>query len=298
MTPEHRSARRKRLTGTDIAKVVGVAPKSWGGPVDIYLEKLGLYEPPETSQMRSGLMLETVIAQMYTEETGIELVRPPDIFVESQEFDWVGASLDYRSLDCRILVDCKNVRTAEGWGPSGTPQVPPYYLTQGQWQLISAKHLGVERFDLAVLIGGCEFRTYSLLPDEKLQTELLTQGEAFWQCVRTRTPPPIGFRESVSPQLTALLYPPENPEPVELGWAGIALANDWVRLGEQINELQAERDNVKAQLIEVLGGHKVGLLPDGRRVEHVLHTTPEKFIPAQTKPESKQSRLYIKKGDA
>lgn len=297
MTPEHKAARRKRLTGTDISKVVGVAPKSWGGPVDVYLEKLGLYEPAETPQMRSGLMMEEVIARMYTEETGVELIRPPDIFVESQEFNWVGASLDYRSLDCLRLVDCKNVRTAEGWGPSGSAVVPAYYACQGQWQLISARHLGVERFDLAVLIGGCEFRSYTLYPDEKLQTELLTQGEAFWRYVIAGSPPPFDYGVSISPQLMAALYPPENPEPLELGYQGLSLADAWNNLGEQIRELTEDRDQVKAQLIEILGGHKVGLLPDGRRVEHVMQITPAKFVPAQTKPESKQSRLYIKKGD-
>lgn len=297
MTPEHKAARRKRLTGTDISKVVGVAPKSWGGPVDVYLEKLGLYEPAQTEQMKSGLMMEDVIARMYVEQTGIELVRPPEIFVQSEEFDWVGASLDYRSLDIRILVDCKNVRTSEGWGPSGSQIFPPYYLTQGQWQLISARHLGVERFDLAVLIGGCEFRTYTLYPDEKLQTELLTQGETFWQCVRSRTPPAIGRCEPVSPQLMSLLYPPEDPAPVELGYQTLSLAEAWSRLGEEITDLQAQRDQVKAQLIEILGGHKVGLLPDGRRVEHVMQITPARLIAEHTKPESKQSRLYIKKGD-
>lgn len=86
------------------------------------------------------------------------------------------------------LLECKtsNGFMAKFWGEPGTDAVPDYYLTQCQWYLGIT---GAETCDLAVLIGGQDFRVYTLARHDELIADMLEAGAAFWKIVQSGVAP-------------------------------------------------------------------------------------------------------------
>jgi predicted phage-related endonuclease len=83
-------------------------------------------------------------------------------------------------------VEIKTARTAEGWGESGTDEVPDAYAIQVQHGMAVT---GLPRCDIAVLIGGSDFRIYAVERDHELIADLILAEAAFWARVDERVPP-------------------------------------------------------------------------------------------------------------
>lgn len=193
----------KRATGigaSEIAAILGLSP--WTTPLDIYLRKAGLVEESgEGNQYTKwGLMLEPVIAQAYTEETGIELIGDGRETFTHPEYDFALCTPDRIAADRSRVVEIKttrftsNDRLAEKWGEPGTDQIPEYYLTQVAWQMAV---LDIDVADLAVLIGGSDFRIYTVNRDRELEATLLDVARRFWfdNVLASEPPPPANDEE-------------------------------------------------------------------------------------------------------
>jgi predicted phage-related endonuclease len=101
------------------------------------------------------------------------------------------------------LVEAKTARAhmAREWGPSETGSAPDVYAAQVTWQMACA---GLPRADIAVLIGGDEFRRYAVGYDAELFGMLLECAERFWRDhVETDTPPAIDGSDACAQYLTA-----------------------------------------------------------------------------------------------
>ncbi len=77
-------------------------------------------------------------------------------------------------------VECKNAsdRNAYQWGPTGTDRVPQYYLLQCFHSMMVTN---LKEWDLAVLIGGNDFRIYHLFADKDLMKVMYQQEEEFFR---------------------------------------------------------------------------------------------------------------------
>lgn len=182
--------RKEIIGGTDISAIAGLNP--WRRPIDVYMEKLGLSEPiPDTEPMRWGRELEGVIATRYEEETGRktflgELSQHP---VEK----WMGGTPD-RIVPPNSGLEIKTSRTDNGWGPPGTDEIPNHYLAQITWYMLLTER---EIWDLAVLIGGSDFRIYTIQYNAKFGDALRTIGREFWfEHVLRQVPPDVDSSES------------------------------------------------------------------------------------------------------
>lgn len=66
--------RTKGIGGTDIGAIIGVNP--WKGPMDVYLEKIGITEPQEDNEaMWWGREMEPTLAKRYAKEKNIEIIH-------------------------------------------------------------------------------------------------------------------------------------------------------------------------------------------------------------------------------
>jgi putative phage-type endonuclease len=262
MDAEHAAERRTCIGSSDSPRLFGF----WGQPLSVYLDKLGLLPDTDSPAMRAGRMLEDVVAQMYAEVSGYEVAPPPVRLMRHPDMPWLGASLDRVSL--RGPVEIKTSRTADGWGEPGTDEIPDAYMVQVQHQLLVACAVsGVDMVaDVAVLIGGQELRTYTVLPCPELQGIILDAARDIWQRIEAREPPDPDWAHPDTPRLLSLLHRPDEEVVAELGPSQALALDEYQRLGRHIADLEAGRERRKAEIIAAMRDAGAALLPDGRTV--------------------------------
>lgn len=255
------AARKTGIGASDIAAICGLSP--WATPLDVYIDKTSDTPDRKNQAMMWGLRLESALAAAYTEETGVALERAS--FTRHPDMPWVCATPDYRASD--RLVQLKVARTSEGFGDAGTDQIPEYYLCQTSWEMLAAEY---PRDDLAVLIGGVDFRIYPTYRNEQLIRSLLDIGRDFWKRVQDRNPPDVDWSDPRTPDVIALLHKPIDGLEVILDDDALLYALSYEQWGDEARKAEQNKKEAKARLIERMGEASVGLLPDGREVRRKL----------------------------
>jgi putative phage-type endonuclease len=177
--------RQKYIGSSDITRLLGTAPSSWGGAYRVWSDKTAdITKDDIVERFYWGHRLEPIIAEEYELETG-QRVEP---FNKHYVVPWpasgyahVAATPDYFASDPatadtawhpreRVLVECKTVHQfmAGDWGASGSNadgNVPAYYAQQVRWQLGCIG--SVEPAVICALIGGVEWRQYYVEPDQR-----------------------------------------------------------------------------------------------------------------------------------
>jgi putative phage-type endonuclease len=198
MTDDFHERRRTGLGGSDAAAALGISP--WRTPYDLWLEKTAADapRPPPTEPMRWGVLLEPLIRAEYSRRTGRNVRVFPDT-LRHPSHDWMIAHLDGRVGDGNILnriLEVKTARDGRGWGEPGSDGIPLHYLVQVHHYLIVS---GAQIADLAVLIGGSDFRIYTVRADETIARQLVEREAEFWHQVERREPPaPVNLGDATA----------------------------------------------------------------------------------------------------
>lgn len=184
--------RASGIGGSDAPAVAGIDP--WQSPYELYLRKRGELEPiVETEPMRWGKILEPVVAAEYARRTGQELI-PLDV-IRSERYPWMFGHIDRWIVGSKRILECKTTRMPFGWGEPGTDEIPLHYAAQVHHYLTVT---GNEVCDIAVLIGGSDFRIYTVEADHTIAELLIEQQRVFWERVQRGEPPdPINTRDAV-----------------------------------------------------------------------------------------------------
>src|SRR5690606_4991319 len=75
------------------------------------------------------------------------------------------------------------------WGPSGSDEVPDHYLTQVQHYMALT---GADICDVAVLVGGNDFRVLHVPRNDRLIGAMLERYVDFWERHVEAKVPPVG----------------------------------------------------------------------------------------------------------
>jgi putative phage-type endonuclease len=235
------AARRSGIGGSDAAAVLGLS--RWRSPLDVYLDKTGeAGDPEDTPAMYWGRRLERVILEAYVEQTGLAVDAPVGVYrlLRSSERPWQLYSPDAMADD--RLVEIKTARTSEGWGEPGTDEVPDDYAIQVQHGMAVT---GLQRCDVAVLIGGSDFRVYTVERDDALIAHLIAAEAAFWARVERRDPPPPRTYTEAQ-RLWGRSEPPRSPvyatDEVEAAYRELLSVRD------QLAELERRKEELQALL--------------------------------------------------
>lgn len=205
LTAEQLRERESGIGSSDAGAVLGVNP--YMSPVDIYLEKTGQRESPDLSDNQAvhfGNVLEQTVAEEYARRTGNKVMRRNKTFRHS-DYPWMVAHPDRTVVGQKKILECKTAGQylSDQWGPDGSDQVPDQYLIQVHHQMIV---MGYAHADLAVLIGGRDFRIYHLEQDTALDEIIIERERAFWQDHVEQGLPP----ESRDTRDLASLYPSDS----------------------------------------------------------------------------------------
>lgn len=244
--------RTRGIGGSDVAAICGLSP--WKSAVQVYLEKVGVaIDQEENSAMRWGKLLEPVIAEQFSRETGMPIRRMPAI-LQHPENDWALANLDFliapEAGDEGIL-EVKNTSAylAKAWEDDVAPQ---HYVLQLQWYMYVT---GLKWGYFAPLIGGNRLLIDKRMDlDMELVEPMLKICSDFWQMVVLKTPPAPDGSPAAS-DLMKLLYP--HVEPGKIAALPEELAEDIRRLPmlqeelkvfqeEKETEIEAIKNKVKA----------------------------------------------------
>lgn len=237
------SARLSGIGGSDAAAILGLS--RYKTPLAVYQEKRGEAAPQDDNEaMLWGRVLEPVIRQQYAERTG-RTVRIPDNLIRHGSHDWMIANLDGMTDDGRVI-EIKTARVAAGWGEPGTDEVPHEYLLQVQHYMAVT---GFPVADIAVLIGGSDFRLYEIHADHELQSLLIHEEGLFWQCVERGEPPePMSLADC-----QARFGRASREAAVEAAPEVLRALNRLREIKTGIDLLEAEADDQKAIVLKALG---------------------------------------------
>lgn len=252
LTAEQLAKRKLGIGGSDAAAVAGICP--FKTPLEVYLEKLSLSVPiEENDYMRFGTILEPIILKEYERRTG-EICLPRDentnqYFKDYHEvYNWMRANIDGYIFNKNIIIECKSAsaRTAYLWGEPGTDEIPANYLIQCAHYAIVYDAV---RVDLAVLIGGNDFRIYHYNRNAALEEKLIEKERIFWHdhVLKEIPPDPINLKDSY------LLWPDS------LANSKIATNDTYMHLCQydhlksKIKELGKEADLLKLKVQQFMG---------------------------------------------
>lgn len=253
LTPEQRERRRHGLGSSDMPRVVGVSPH--GGPIDVYLDKLGLSEHEETIETWCGNELEEAIAHLYEEraDTGLTqgqtLVHPRHAWALATPDRWrddAGGLVEIKLVGAGMLHLWRpGVQLADGYWTG----LPAHVEVQVQWQL---EVCDVERADVAALLGGTDFRIYPVERDRELGADLLALGEDFWiNHVLAREPPPMSGEDAR--RLAQLRYPMSMGDLLDATPEAEGLRDRILRVKRHQKRVEDLRAHLEARAMELVG---------------------------------------------
>jgi putative phage-type endonuclease len=259
----NREERKTGLGGSDAPTVIGVNPFTTS--LELYLEKTGdLVKPDLDSRfIEWGERLEPLVAQKYVDETGRK-IRVDNRTYRSKDHPFMLGHIDRRVVggDDRRALEVKTTSLGADWGQTGGgwQDIPMHVLCQIQHY---AYVIGLDVVDVAVLIGGNDFRMYEIPRMDDFIRRLVEAEEAFWDRVQARVPPTPDFEHRSTLELLSRLYPGTNGSVVDLGELGQKYHDVMKDAREQRQLFEKVEEGCKARISMLIGEASIGMLPDG-----------------------------------
>jgi len=284
-TPEWHELRRiSGITASEMAAVLGLS--KYGDALLIWLLKRGLTIPDAEDGgriwLRWGNAVEPVLKEWYERETGYTGEKP-DFMIQSKEYPYLCANLDWANFEIRRGADFKWVEHTDGWGDNGTQDVPLDAFVQVQQQLIVS---GLEVIDLYARLPHNDFRRYPITPDAYTQDRIKSGGKAFWDSVTDPNgePPKAKDLDSAKKQ-----FPNTTDETVALDSdEAMTLVTRDKELCDLIKGFETEQTEVRARIVQLLGENRRATVNGWNgsitRSKSPDKEVPEQIIPAHIKP--------------
>jgi putative phage-type endonuclease len=295
----------ERLTGiggSDIACIVGLDP--YRSAFDVFLEKTGQKPPEDLSENQAvewGSILEEPVARKFSRVTGLKIGRVNKL-LRHPYFPFVIAHIDFRIYKTREGLEVKTAgywaSKSDEWGPDGTDEIPANYLCQVQWYLGCT---GWDRWHVAALIGGSEFRRYVVERDEAFIAHLFARAGEFWSHVEARTVPP----GAATMEEALEKWPQSVARPVEATEAIADAVRRYAASKKAEAEAKEDRDGLYGEIADYMGecdtltfnGRTIATWKSrstGKKLDSKLHAAEEPECHAKYTREGSTRALLIK----
>lgn len=261
LTPEVIEARKKGLGGSDIAVILGLSP--WKSPTELYYEKRGEIEPADLSDnelVHFGHVLEGVVADEYSRRNNVKVERRNKMMA-SKEHPFMLANIDRKVVGVKKGLECKTADrfTINNWGEPGTDEIPDYYRTQVEHYMIVTQY---PEWDLAVLIGGNQYRDYHIEQDLELSEMIIEQCAKFWERVQKGLVPDLDFNHPGTLDLIKKMHPGTNGKTIQLPDEILHWHKVKTEAEAMVKTYTGVVDGCKARILAALGDNACGTLPD------------------------------------
>ncbi len=233
-------------------------------------------------------MLEDPIAKRYEQLTNHQLFCTE--MVKHKKYSFLIAHPD-RIMTGRKGLEIKAVgeHTKHLWGEQGSKVIPEYYYAQiAHYMLV----LDYAAWDVAVLIGGQELRTYTFIRDKEFDEIIIEAATKFWHDhVQKRCPPEKDYSNENIQQLIKHKYCLVSEESVELPNEYIPITNQLEEAKEQIKYYEKLKKESEAKILDAMKETGIARLSDGRFFARKVIERKGYSVPA-----SQYITLNLKKG--
>lgn len=253
-SPEWHRARAQGLGGSEIAAVVGLSPLE--SRFSLWHRKAGNIGPvvEETPEMEWGKRLEDAVATKWLDEWEKQWPAFASLSRRStyhhDDRPWQIANPDL--LTESTLLEVKTSPFGDGWGDDGTDEVPPHVRCQAAWY---GDVFGFDVVHVAVLIGGYDFRRYTIELETAELVWLRTEGRLFLDSIAAGDAPDID-EHGATYWAVRELHPDIEPEDVEVG---DHVAEPYVAARHALKAAEAEEQRTKSVLADALGNGRRAL---------------------------------------
>lgn len=257
--------RSQYIGGSDAAAVVGL--NAYSSPYSLWAEKTGRV-PGFAGNLACevGTYLEEFVAQKFAQETGKKVRRCNLSFLNS-DYPFAIANIDREVIGEDAGLEIKTTDSLNLKKFKGGEYPANYYCQMVHYLAVTGK----KRWYLAVLIGNKEFKWFTLERDEAEIAALMTAESAFWELVKTDTPPVVDGAQATSEALKTI-YAESDDSVCDLT-AFSANLHQYIALKKQIKELEELADKCANEIKEFMGasgggecdGYKVSWKSQTRR---------------------------------
>jgi len=176
--------RRKGIGGSDAPILMGVAPKDWGTPFELWEEKyLGKVLEKDSAAMKYGRDNEDRARTEFERLMGV-MVAPKAVIHPNTP--WIRANLDGMDMDSKIMVEIKCPGMKDHF-TAVSKKVPEKYYPQCQHQLLATGLDGMYYFSFY----RDEGIVVEVPRDQSYIDNLLEVESKFWDHVLKGTPPEL-----------------------------------------------------------------------------------------------------------
>lgn len=171
------TTRRRFLCSSDMSAILGVT--DYATPLHVYLSKAGTLPDDQAGEAALwGTLLEDTVAREWTRRNRsvtrrIGLVANVDRTWQACTLDRVVAECPDGDGPCALEVKCRSAFKAGQW----RKDVPDDVLAQVIWAMETC---GFTHMHVAVLIGGNDYRQFTVKRDRALAADIVAAGQKFW----------------------------------------------------------------------------------------------------------------------
>jgi putative phage-type endonuclease len=233
-----------------------------GTPREVYQEKVGRVERPETENMRWGKLHEETIARewQHRRQTVVRNVG----LVSNVDHPWLQCTLDRRVVMCPDNTELKSrcaleVKTRGAFNNARWhAEVPDDILAQCMVQMMVT---GYRHIHTAVLVGGSELHDPVVWWDADLADYIFREVDLFRRGhLEAEVEPPWSETKPLKEiALDKLMHPDRVGE---IGIVDIGEVIDYARLAAEAGAAKRAQDRAKARLLEIAAGKQALLFAD------------------------------------
>ena len=260
--------RKKYIGGSDIAAILGLS--NYRSALDVFLDKTSEDVSDEGSRFTHwGTLLEDVIANEYSRVKGLE-VEIEDSPIEHPKYPFLAANIDRWVDNKNYVLECKTAGAykAKEWGEEGTDQIPEAYLCQVAWYRAITN---VNVIDIAVLIGGNDFRIYKYRKNKDLEDKIIKIGHDFWVNNVLKNLPPRPDRDvDISKS-----YPRSNGKGKTVSAVIEQKVDELKSLKEESKILEENMNKLKLDIKEYMQDYDILVNEDGEVMASWKNTAPK-----------------------
>lgn len=247
--------RKMGIGGSDAAAIIGMS--AFGSRLSVWADKTSDDVEQETEITSEpiwlGNMLEEPVARRYAQESGLNIIRC-NMMMQSVEHPFMLANIDRRVKGKKIGVEIKTTSPYTKVDYENGDIEPRYYVQCMHYLAVT----GWDEWKLVVYVIDREMYTFSFKRADHLGEieSLIKAEEDFWNSYVVPRKPPAVDGSDASAEVLTKLFPASNSETIMLD-CDDAIAQ-YVKIGEQIKELEQTRSLYQQKIQEQMGENEKG----------------------------------------